>query len=163
MANTARHFRVDRPAARPAPWADAVILLGIAALMSGALFLAFEVPRDVRGPEISLSPAALPWYAALSLGPLGVEDIASTATSSLAPAAIFETIWKQREHTQFVPHLKRLDLLSEVEGSDAKAVRVWAAGLRAFRAHIVLRVAGRRRSQHDSDRKCGREQTSTGN
>jgi hypothetical protein len=40
-------------------------------------------------------------------------EIRATAESSLAPAAIFETIWKQREHPQFVPHLKRLDLLSE--------------------------------------------------
>src|SRR5262245_16782590 len=40
-------------------------------------------------------------------------EIRATAESSLAPAAIFETIWKQREHPQFVPYLKRLDLLSE--------------------------------------------------
>jgi hypothetical protein len=40
-------------------------------------------------------------------------ELRATAESSLAPAAIFETIWKQREHPQFVPHLKRIDLLSE--------------------------------------------------
>jgi hypothetical protein len=45
----------------------------------------------------------------------------------------------------------------------AQAVSVCAAGLRAFRAQIVLRVAGRRRDQQNSDRKCGREQTGTRN
>ena len=40
-------------------------------------------------------------------------EIRVTTESSLPPAAIFETIWAQREHTQFVPHLKRLDLISE--------------------------------------------------
>jgi hypothetical protein len=40
-------------------------------------------------------------------------EIRATVETSLPPAAIFETIWKQREHPQFVPHLKRLDLLSE--------------------------------------------------
>src|SRR5262245_63062863 len=40
-------------------------------------------------------------------------EVRVTAESSLAPAAIFETIWAQREHPQFVPHLKRLDLLSD--------------------------------------------------
>ncbi len=41
-------------------------------------------------------------------------EIRATAQSSLAPAAIFDTLWKQQEHPQFVPHLKRLDLLSEL-------------------------------------------------
>jgi ribosome-associated toxin RatA of RatAB toxin-antitoxin module len=40
-------------------------------------------------------------------------EVRATAHSPLAPAAIFETIWKQRDHPQFVPYLKRLDLLSE--------------------------------------------------
>lgn len=40
-------------------------------------------------------------------------EIRATAESSLSPAAIFETIWTQREHPQFVPHLKRLELISE--------------------------------------------------
>jgi ribosome-associated toxin RatA of RatAB toxin-antitoxin module len=40
-------------------------------------------------------------------------EVRATAESSLSPAALFETIWKQRDHPQFVPYLKRLDLLSE--------------------------------------------------
>jgi hypothetical protein len=40
-------------------------------------------------------------------------EIRATTQSSLSPGAIFDTIWKQQEHPQFIPHLKRLDLLSE--------------------------------------------------
>ena len=44
-------------------------------------------------------------------------EVRATAESSLPPAAIFETVWKQREHPQFVPYLKRLELIAE-EGDD---------------------------------------------
>src|SRR5262245_61883656 len=40
-------------------------------------------------------------------------EVRVTTESSLAPAAIFDTIWAQREHPQFVPHLKRLELISD--------------------------------------------------
>ncbi len=43
----------------------------------------------------------------------GFYEVRATTSSSLSPAAIFETIWRQREHPQFVPYLKRLDLLSD--------------------------------------------------
>ena len=68
MAKVARLFRVDRPLLPPVRWADGIILLALATLVSGALYLALDVPREIRGPDISLSPSALPWYAARSLG-----------------------------------------------------------------------------------------------
>ena len=42
-----------------------------------------------------------------------VHEVRATAFSPQSPAAVFETIWSQREHPQFVPYLKRLDLLSD--------------------------------------------------
>jgi ribosome-associated toxin RatA of RatAB toxin-antitoxin module len=42
-----------------------------------------------------------------------VYEVRVTAQSRLAPAAIFDTIWKQREHMEFVPYLKRADLISD--------------------------------------------------
>ena len=42
-------------------------------------------------------------------------EVRATTYSPLPPAAIFETIWNQREHPQFVPYLKRLDLLSDTD------------------------------------------------
>src|SRR2546430_2595782 len=55
---------------RRAPFtlADVFILLALAALFYAGVRLAFHAPGAIRGPEISLSVAALPWYALLSLG-----------------------------------------------------------------------------------------------
>src|SRR5260370_35664244 len=47
---------------------DGLILLGIAAALYVGSRLAFHSPTVVHGPEISLSPLALPWYALLSVG-----------------------------------------------------------------------------------------------
>ena len=47
---------------------DAVILLGIATILYAGIRLAFRVPAVIAGPDISLSPLALPWYAVLSVG-----------------------------------------------------------------------------------------------
>ncbi|HEU5181257.1 MAG TPA: ABC transporter permease subunit, partial [Candidatus Polarisedimenticolia bacterium] len=47
---------------------DGLIFLGIAALLYAGARLAFAAPRSIAGPSISTSPAALPWYALLSIG-----------------------------------------------------------------------------------------------
>jgi NitT/TauT family transport system permease protein len=47
---------------------DAVIVLGLAAFLYMGTRLALRVPAAIAGPDISLSPLALPWYAALSVG-----------------------------------------------------------------------------------------------
>ena len=58
---------------RPAPGVgDLVILAGIAALLYAGVRLAFFAPRAIAGPEISTAPAALPWYALLSIGRMSI-------------------------------------------------------------------------------------------
>lgn len=60
-----------RPASPPKPVfsiGDGVILMGFAAFLYGGIRLAFDAPSIVSGPEISLAPSALPWYALLSVG-----------------------------------------------------------------------------------------------
>ena len=47
---------------------DAVIVLGIATILYAGMRLAIRVPAVIAGPDISLSPLALPWYALLSVG-----------------------------------------------------------------------------------------------
>jgi NitT/TauT family transport system permease protein len=47
---------------------DAVIVLGIATILYASMRLAIRVPKVIAGPDISLSPLALPWYALLSVG-----------------------------------------------------------------------------------------------
>lgn len=47
---------------------DAFIVLLVASLLYAGERLAFNAPAIITGPEISLSPLALPWYALLSVG-----------------------------------------------------------------------------------------------
>jgi NitT/TauT family transport system permease protein len=58
-------FRPARPH-RPVGLGDLVVFLIVAVLIYAGVRLAFRAPAYVQGPEISLSPAALPWYAFLS-------------------------------------------------------------------------------------------------
>lgn len=61
-------FRVLQPIQRRLHWSDLVVVLGIAALLYAGVSLAVKTPMVLKGPEISLSPRALPYYASLSLG-----------------------------------------------------------------------------------------------
>jgi NitT/TauT family transport system permease protein len=63
-----RLFRVEKPTERPITWGDGVVLTGVGVLIYLGVRLAFAAPAVVQGPKISLSPGALPWYAALSIG-----------------------------------------------------------------------------------------------
>ncbi len=47
---------------------DLVVLLAVAGVLYLGVRLAFAAPDVVEGPEINLSPAMLPWYAARSVG-----------------------------------------------------------------------------------------------
>lgn len=49
-------------------WGDLAALSVISAILYIGVRLAFNAPSIVKGPEINLSPTALPWYAALSVG-----------------------------------------------------------------------------------------------
>lgn len=60
-------FGLMLPARPPLTWGDALVLAAIAAVIWLGAQLAFHAPAVVKGPDISLSAAALPWYAALSL------------------------------------------------------------------------------------------------
>ena len=42
-----------------------------------------------------------------------ISDFRATTTSPLEPSAIFRTLWGHREYPAFIPHLKRLDILSD--------------------------------------------------
>ena len=48
-------------------WGDWVVLLGVTVLIYVGIRLAVTAPQVVRGPEISLSPTVLPFYAVLSV------------------------------------------------------------------------------------------------
>lgn len=49
-------------------WGDVVVILLITVVLYGGARLAFNAPSVIEGPQISLEPAALPWYTLLSTG-----------------------------------------------------------------------------------------------
>jgi len=60
---------------------DGLIVLGMAGLLYAGTRLAFKVPAALAGPDISLSPLALPWYALLSIGRMAVAYFLSLSFS----------------------------------------------------------------------------------
>ena len=49
-------------------WGDVIVIFLMAVLLYGGARLAFASPTIITGPQISLSPSALPWYTLLSVG-----------------------------------------------------------------------------------------------
>src|SRR5579872_711186 len=66
-------------AERPAWWGDAVVLLGVIVLLWAGVRLAFDAPRVINGRGILLSPAVLPYYAALSIARMSAAYVLSLA------------------------------------------------------------------------------------
>jgi NitT/TauT family transport system permease protein len=64
-----RRFAIALNLARPAfTMGDMLIVLLVAALLYVGVRLAVNAPTSITGPDISLAPSALPWYALLSVG-----------------------------------------------------------------------------------------------
>lgn len=72
-------FSLALPASRLFSLGDGVILLALAGVLYVGARLALDAPAVVAGPEISLAPAALPWYAALSVARMGAAYALSLA------------------------------------------------------------------------------------
>jgi NitT/TauT family transport system permease protein len=79
MEANRRVFQTPLPLRATFGWGDGAVLLLVAALFYAGLHLAFHAPAEIAGPEISTSPAALPWYALLSLGRMAAAYLLSIA------------------------------------------------------------------------------------
>ncbi|MFZ2447015.1 MAG: ABC transporter permease subunit [Syntrophobacteraceae bacterium] len=60
-------FKIEQTAFPSFTWGDAIVLMGLVAAVWYGTRLAFHAPAIIEGPQISLSPSALPWYAGYSL------------------------------------------------------------------------------------------------
>src|SRR5215475_13908109 len=67
MSETTGLFAVQQPTQRHSHWGDGVVLLGIVVCLYGGIALAVHTPPALRGPDISLDPHILPYYAGLSI------------------------------------------------------------------------------------------------
>jgi NitT/TauT family transport system permease protein len=65
----------------PLTFGDGLIFVGLSTLLYAGILLAWHAPAVIRGPEISLSLGALPWYSLLSLGRMTAAYILSLAFS----------------------------------------------------------------------------------
>ena len=74
-----RLFNPKREEKKRFSWGDLIALLAIFTLLYLGVRLAFGLPAEVRGPEISLAPSALPWYTALSVGRMTAAYLLSLA------------------------------------------------------------------------------------
>jgi ribosome-associated toxin RatA of RatAB toxin-antitoxin module len=90
---------------RRAPGVVAALLLA-----AGALLTATAGPA-AEWEKLSDKDGALVERRAVA--GLRIGEIRVTAHSPVAPVAVFETIWKYQEYPEFVPFLKRLNLLSD--------------------------------------------------
>jgi NitT/TauT family transport system permease protein len=67
MAEIVGLFTVPQPTQRRLQWGDGVVLLGVVAALTLGITLAVHTPPALRGPDISLDPHVLPYYAGLSI------------------------------------------------------------------------------------------------
>lgn len=87
------------------------VLAVVAALLAAAGLLTATAVPAVEWEKLSDKDGAL-----VERRPVPgsrIPEIRVTAHSPLAPAAVFETIWKYQEYPEFVPFLKRLHILSD--------------------------------------------------
>jgi NitT/TauT family transport system permease protein len=67
-SNLPRIFKTESRHDKIFTWGDIICLFLIAVLIFFGVRLAVNAPEFIQGPQISLSPGALPWYAFLSFG-----------------------------------------------------------------------------------------------
>lgn len=102
------HFSPALPQTPAFTLGDGLILLGIAALLYAGVRLAFNAPTVIAGPDISLSPFTLPWYALLSVGRM---------TAAYFLALIFSLLYgyaAARNRTARIVLMPLLDVLQSV-------------------------------------------------
>ena len=77
MSETTGLFAVQQPTQRRLHWGDGVVLLGVVVCLYVGIALAVHTPPALRGPEISLDPHILPYYAGLSIVRMAVAYLLS--------------------------------------------------------------------------------------
>src|SRR5919108_5980267 len=90
MNQPAQVFTVLQPVERRFQWGDIVVLLGVVVLIYAGVSLAAHTPLALRGPDISIAPEVLPYYAALSVGRMAAACLLSLLVALLYGRAAAE-------------------------------------------------------------------------
>ena len=90
MNQPARLFTVPQPVDRRFQWGDVVVLLGVVVLIYAGISLAVYTPLALRGPDISIAPEVLPYYAVLSVGRMAAAYLLSLLVALLYGRAAAE-------------------------------------------------------------------------
>ena len=96
MNQPARLFTVPQPVERRFQWGDVVVLLAVVVLLYAGISLAVYSPLALRGPDISIAPEVLPYYAVLSVGRMAAAYLLSLLVALLYGRAAAER--RQAEH-----------------------------------------------------------------
>jgi NitT/TauT family transport system permease protein len=81
MRQSSRLFQIARPLLRPLTWGDGVVALSLAALVYLGVHLGLAAPPSIKGPQISLSPQHLLYYAGLSTSRMAAAYLLSVVFS----------------------------------------------------------------------------------
>jgi NitT/TauT family transport system permease protein len=90
MSQPAQIFTVPQPVERRFQWGDVVVLLGVVVLIYAGVSRAVFSPLALRGPDISLAPEVLPYYAVLSVGRMAAAYLLSLLVALLYGRAAAE-------------------------------------------------------------------------
>src|SRR5262245_49764058 len=90
MSQPAQLFTVPQPVGRRFQWGDVVVLLGVVMLLYTGVSLAVFSPLALRGPDISIAPEVLPYYAVLSVGRMAAAYLLSLLVALLYGRAAAE-------------------------------------------------------------------------
>jgi ABC-type anion transport system duplicated permease subunit len=108
MDQPAQVFTVPQPVERGFQRGDLVVLLGVVVLIYAGVSLAVHTPLALRGPDISLAPEVLPYYAVRSVGRMAAAYFLSLLVALLYGRAAAE----HRQAEQVL--LPLLDVLQSV-------------------------------------------------
>ena len=108
MNQPARLFTVSQPVDRRFQWGDVVVFLGVVVLIYAGISLAVYTPLALRGPDLSIAPEVLPYYAILSVGRMAAAYLLSLLVALLYGRAAAE----RRQAEQVLMPL--LDVLQSV-------------------------------------------------
>lgn len=138
MAKDTRVFQVGQPIERSFGRGDVLVLLGVAVAGYVGVRLALGSPRAIQGPEISLSPLALPWYACLSIGRMAAAYALSMAFSLVYGYLAARRKGAERVMIPLLDILQSIPLLSFLPVVLLSFRAILPAGVAAELASIVL-------------------------